>query len=77
MAIDMITYEFLKNYVEGSVMGKNANPRGIWTDEPTEPYAKGHYVTHNNAIYIWYNEETSAAKENPEPGAGNDWEECW
>lgn len=77
MAIDMITYEFLKNYVEGSVMGDNATPRGIWTENPTSPYAKGHYVTHNNAIYIWYNEETSATKGNPKPGDGTDWKECW
>ena len=29
MAIDMITYEFLKRYVEGFAMGDNARPRGI------------------------------------------------
>lgn len=77
MAIDMITYEFLKNYVEGSVMGENARPRGIWAQEPSEPYKQGDYVTHNNAIYIWYNKETSTTKENPKPGVDNGWEECW
>ena len=77
MAIDMITYEFLKNYVEGSVMGENATPRGTWTKNPTSPYAKGHYVTHNNTVYIWYNEQTSTTKGNPKPGVDNGWEECW
>lgn len=76
MAIDMITYEFLKNYVEGSVMGENATPRGIWTENPTSPYAKGHYVTWNNIVYIWYNEQNSA-NNNPEPGDGENWDSYW
>lgn len=80
MAIDMITYEFLKNYVEGSVMGENARPRGIWERSPSDgkgPYKEGDYVTHNNIVYIWYNKETSTTKGNPEPGDGTDWKECW
>ena len=80
MAIDMMTYEFLKRYVEGANMGENARPRGIWKEKPDDgkgPYKEGDYVTHNNTIYIWYNGETSTTKENPEPGAGNGWEEYW
>lgn len=80
MAIDMITYEFLKNYVEGSVMGNNARPRGIWKQDPNDgkgPYKEGDYITWNNTVYIWYNKETSTTKGNPEPGDGTDWKECW
>ena len=70
MAIDMITYEFLKRYVEGSVMGDNARPRGIWKQDPDDgkgPYKEGDYVTYNNVVYIWCNVNDSSAQ-NPEPG---------
>lgn len=79
MAIDMITYEFLKNYVEGSAMGENARPRGIWEQSPNDrkgPYKEGDYVTHNNIVYIWYNEQNSA-NNNPEPGDGENWNNYW
>lgn len=64
MAIDMITYEFLKRYVEGANMGKNARPRGIWKlapDEDKGPYKEGDYVTYNNVVYIWCNVNDSSA----------------
>lgn len=30
MAIDLLTYAFLRDYVEGQCMGEKANPRGVW-----------------------------------------------
>ena len=49
MAIDLLTYEFLKKYVEGQTMG-DARPRGPWDENQT--YSTGDYVTYNNAVYI-------------------------
>lgn len=73
MAIDMMTYEFLKRYVEGANMGENARPRGIWKEKPDDgkgPYKEGDYVTHNNVVYIWCNINDSNVK-NPQPGTDN------
>lgn len=50
MAIDLLTYEFLKRYVEGSQMGQYAKPAGKW--ESTKTYTTGDYVTYENAVYI-------------------------
>ena len=50
MAIDLLTYEFLKRYVEGSQMGQYAKPRGRYSSSAT--YNTGDYVTHNNTVYI-------------------------
>lgn len=60
MAIDLLTYEFLKRYVEGSQMGQYAKPRGNWVKKDSEEndislqieYSTGDYVTYNNAVYI-------------------------
>jgi hypothetical protein len=59
MAIDLLTYEFLKRYVEGSQMGQYAKPQGVWNAEKT--YSTGDYVTYNNTVYIVpFNPEASA-----------------
>ena len=50
MAIDLLTYEFLKRYVEGSQMGQYAKPQGVWDSEKT--YSTGDYVTYENTVYI-------------------------
>lgn len=50
MAIDLLTYEFLKKYVEGSQMGQYAKPRGGYNS--SVKYNTGDYVTHNNTVYI-------------------------
>lgn len=50
MAIDLLTYEFLKRYVEGSQMGQYAKPQGKWDE--TKTYSTGDYVTYNNTVYI-------------------------
>lgn len=50
MAIDLLTYEFLKRYVEGSQMGQYAKPQGVWDE--TKTYSTGDYVTYKNVVYI-------------------------
>lgn len=50
MAIDLLTYEFLKRYVEGSQLGQYAKPQGVWNGGTV--YSTGDYVTHNNTVYI-------------------------
>ena len=74
MAIDLITYEFLKKSVEKAVLSENAEPRGKWEEKPKEEYEKGDYVTHNNVVYVY----AGTGHENPEPGNGeenNPWQE--
>lgn len=75
MAIDLLTYEFLKRYVEGEQLGKYAKPRGQW--KPNTTYSTGDYVTYKNSVYIVsYNEEgqtqefTSTEQFNP-----NNWQQ--
>lgn len=81
MAIDLLTYEFLKRYVEGSQMGQYAKPKGIWkrydvkeNNEQVEIiYSTGDYVTYNNTVYIVpfaldATIQTFSGEENPEPG---------
>lgn len=54
--IDLLTYEFLKRYVEGSQMGECAKPRGVWKDyadtKVEVEYTTGDYITYNNTVYI-------------------------
>ena len=74
MAIDLITYEFLKKSVEKAVLSENAEPRGKWEEKPEEEYKKGDYVTHKNVVYVY----AGTGHENPEPGTAvenNPWQE--
>lgn len=76
MAIDLITYEFLKNYVATKTMGDNAIPRGTWNGSVID-YEIGNYVTHKNVVYVY----AGTGHENPEPGTApengkeNPWQE--
>lgn len=74
MAIDLITYEFLKRYVEGANMGTNANPRGKWSTN-TE-YNTGDYVTYRNEVYIALEEHTSM-ENNPPSINENQWQKIF
>lgn len=49
MAIDLITYEFLKKYVEGSAI-PNTQPKGVYNSGIN--YETGSFVTFNNKVYI-------------------------
>ena len=76
MAIDLITYEFLKNYVATKTMGDNAIPRGTWNSD-VKDYQIGDYVTHNNVVYVYAgtgnkNYEPGTV---PEDGEENPWQE--
>ena len=77
MAIDLLTYEFLKRYVEGSQMGQYAKPKGAWklydSGQIAVVYSTGDYVTHNNTVYIVpfaldATIQTFSGDGNPEPG---------
>lgn len=74
MAIDLITYEFLKRYVEGANMGTNANPRGKWN--ANEKYNTGDYVTYQNEVYIAL-EEHASVENNPPSINENQWQKIF
>ena len=74
MAIDLLTYEFLKRYVEGANMGANANPKGKWNSAAT--YNTGDYVTYKNEVYIVPTDTNGNNQENVNATPGTD-EKIW